>query len=148
MPRRGSVTLRLCDTPHRRLTGHAGPVYAVAIGRAGDRAVIVSAGQDGTLRRWDAVTGAHIGDSLTGTPVRKPLSGPATARGVRGGDSSDHRAGSETPSKPARLRFRRKPGNRLSAPRETDPLRRTKTDPLGRSAESSGVVPSIVVIER
>ena len=122
--------------PHRRLTGHAGPVYAVAIGRAGDRAVIVSAGQDGTLRRWDAVTGAHIGDSLTGTLVRKPLSGPATARGVRGGDSSDHRAGSETPSKPARLRFRQKPGNRLSCRRRVKltPSAGRKLTPLGMSA--------------
>ena len=40
------------------LTGHAGAVAAVAVGRAGGRDVIVSGGQDGTVRVWDAVTGA------------------------------------------------------------------------------------------
>ena len=42
---------------HRRLAGHKGPVNAVAVGRAGDRDVIVSGSDDGTVRVWDAVTG-------------------------------------------------------------------------------------------
>ena len=43
------------------LTGHTGGVTAVAVGRAGDRDVIVSGGDDGTVRVWDAVTGQPAG---------------------------------------------------------------------------------------
>lgn len=39
------------------LSGHTGGVQAVAIGRIGDRPVIVSAGgTDQTVRVWDAIT--------------------------------------------------------------------------------------------
>jgi WD40 repeat protein len=38
----------------------------VAIGTAGDRAIIASASQDETVRLWDALTGEPIGDPLTG----------------------------------------------------------------------------------
>ena len=48
------------------LTGHTGEVTAVAVGRAGDRDVIVSGGRDGTVRVWDAVTGQPAGQPLTG----------------------------------------------------------------------------------
>ena len=48
------------------LTGHTGEVYAVAVGRAGDRDVIVSGSQDGTVRVWDAATGQPAGQPLTG----------------------------------------------------------------------------------
>ena len=48
------------------LTGHTGAVCAVAVGRAGDRDVIVSGGGDGTVRVWDAVTGQPAGPPLTG----------------------------------------------------------------------------------
>jgi len=41
---------------HRRLVRYS-PVTAVAIGRAGDRDVIVSGSDDGPVRVWDAVTG-------------------------------------------------------------------------------------------
>ena len=41
-------------------------VTAVAIGRAGGRDVIVSGGQDATVRVWDAVTGQPRGEPLTG----------------------------------------------------------------------------------
>ena len=34
-----------------------GPVNAVAVGRAGDRDIIVSGSDDGTVQVWDAVTG-------------------------------------------------------------------------------------------
>ena len=38
-----------------------GWVTAVAIGRAGDRDIIVSGSDDGTVRVWDAVTGDPVG---------------------------------------------------------------------------------------
>ena len=47
------------------MTGHDGWVTAVAVGRAGDREVIVSGGGDGTVLVWDAVTG-QPGLPLTG----------------------------------------------------------------------------------
>ena len=39
---------------------------AVAIGRIGDRDVIVSGSWDETVRVWDAATGQPRGDPLTG----------------------------------------------------------------------------------
>jgi hypothetical protein len=51
--------------PHQRLIGHSGDVNGVAVGRLGGRDMIVSAGQDGTLRVWDD-RGASVGDPLTG----------------------------------------------------------------------------------
>ncbi|SMD21896.1 P-loop NTPase fold protein [Kibdelosporangium aridum] len=42
------------------LTGHHAPVWTVAIGRALDRDVIVSGGNDRTVRVWDAVTGDSL----------------------------------------------------------------------------------------
>ena len=53
-------------SPHMELTGHTKAVDAVAIGRIGDRDVIVSAGWDFTVRVWDAVTGRARGEPLTG----------------------------------------------------------------------------------
>ena len=50
----------------RRWHGHDRAVYAVAIGRAGDRDVIVSGSADGTVRVWDAVTGDPVGAPLAG----------------------------------------------------------------------------------
>jgi hypothetical protein len=41
-------------------------VWAVAVGRAGNKDIIVSGGDDGTARVWDAVTGQSIGQPLTG----------------------------------------------------------------------------------
>ena len=46
------------------LTGHTGAVGAVAVGRAGDREVIVSGSDDGTVQVWDAVTGQPAGPPL------------------------------------------------------------------------------------
>ena len=48
------------------LTGHTGAVEAVAVGRVGDREVIVSGGSDETVRIWDAGTGQPVGHPLTG----------------------------------------------------------------------------------
>ena len=52
--------------PHDVLTGHDGPVTAVAFGRARDRDIIASAGDDGTVRLWDAASGQQLGDPLIG----------------------------------------------------------------------------------
>src|SRR5262249_45041967 len=49
----------------QRLIGHGRGVTAVAVGRAGDRDVIVSASY-GLVRVWDAVTGAPRGQPLIG----------------------------------------------------------------------------------
>jgi hypothetical protein len=46
------------------LTGHTSEVNAVAVGRLGDRDVIVSGGDDKTLRIWDP-TGHLIGNPLS-----------------------------------------------------------------------------------
>jgi hypothetical protein len=50
----------------RQLTGYDDWVFAVAIGRADDRDVLVSGSIEGTVRTWDAVTGNPIGGPLTG----------------------------------------------------------------------------------
>ena len=56
-------------------------VTAVAIGRAGDRDIIVSGSGDGTVRVWDAVTGAPVGGPLAGHD------GPVTSVAIgRAGD--------------------------------------------------------------
>jgi WD40 repeat protein len=49
------------------ITGHDEAVDAVALGRAGDRDVIVSGGWD--LRIWDAATGQPLGLPLTDKPI-------------------------------------------------------------------------------
>ena len=51
---------------HRTLPGHEGPVLTVAIGRAGDRDVIVSGSVDGTVQVWDAITGDLVFHPLRG----------------------------------------------------------------------------------
>ena len=55
---------------HRRLPGHDDSVNAVAIGRAGDRDVIVSGSDDGTVRVWDAVTGDPAAPRWPATTAR------------------------------------------------------------------------------
>ena len=53
-------------TPHTELASRLSFVKAVAIGRIGDRDVIVCGCDDGTVRVWDAATGRPRGDPLTG----------------------------------------------------------------------------------
>lgn len=57
------------ETPNRRRPGlklgsHGGVVRALALGSVAGRAVLLSAGVDGVVRRWDAKTGAAIGEPL------------------------------------------------------------------------------------
>jgi WD40 repeat protein len=56
--------------PHQTLTGHVGGVTAVAVGRVGDRDVIVSGGEDRTVLVWDANTGQTLGQPLAGHTSR------------------------------------------------------------------------------
>jgi WD40 repeat protein len=51
---------------HRIIGRHNTSINSVAIGSIAGRAVIVSGGVDGTVRRWDADTGEPIGAPLTG----------------------------------------------------------------------------------
>jgi WD40 repeat protein len=48
------------------LTGHAGPVNAVACATIKGRDVAVTAGRDGTVRIWDLASAEQVGHSLTG----------------------------------------------------------------------------------
>jgi WD40 repeat protein len=76
---------------HRRLPGHKDSVNAVAIGRAGDREIIVSGSADATVRIWDAVTGDPVGALLRGHdgPVRGVAIGPAGDREIIVSGSAD-----------------------------------------------------------
>lgn len=47
------------------LTGHTGWVTAVALGRIGEREVIVSGSRDQTVRIWDAASGQQLGAPMT-----------------------------------------------------------------------------------
>ena len=69
---------------HRTLDCHDGWVRAVAVGRAGERDVIVSGTLQGTLQIWDAVTGELVGPSLMGQegPVLAVAVGRAVGRDI------------------------------------------------------------------
>jgi WD40 repeat protein len=61
--------------PHRQLTGHTGRVHAVAFGRLADgQPLLASAGNDGTVRLWDATTGNPVGGAAD-RPHRQGLRG-------------------------------------------------------------------------
>jgi len=70
--------------------GHQGGVRSITLGMLAGRAVIVSGEGDGTVRRWDAETGAPIGELLTGHQgwVRSVTLGMVAGRAVivSGGD--------------------------------------------------------------
>jgi WD40 repeat protein len=55
------------SAPLRTGPVQSGPISAVATARLDDgRTLIISGGDDGVLRRWDAATGHPVGDLLTG----------------------------------------------------------------------------------
>ena len=72
------------------MAAYFGGVRAVAVGRAGERDIIVSGGRDGTVQVWDAVTGEPAGGPLAGHDggVRAVAVGRAGDRDiiVSGGD--------------------------------------------------------------
>ena len=51
------------------LTGHTGGVTAVAVGRLGDRDVIVSGSDDGTVRIWDPPPAPRSATRSPATPA-------------------------------------------------------------------------------
>jgi len=52
--------------PHQQITGHDGPVLAVAAAELDGRPVVISGSDDETVRVWDLATGAPVGHPLTG----------------------------------------------------------------------------------
>ena len=52
--------------PHQQITGHDGPVNAVAAAELDGRPVVISGSDDGTVRVWDLATGTPVGDPFTG----------------------------------------------------------------------------------
>lgn len=76
----GSVAIidRKTRVRARTLTG-AGPVWSLAFLPGGT--MLLTGGADGTIRRWNAVTGAALGSALEGTP-RDPLAAYAGDHGA------------------------------------------------------------------
>ncbi len=54
------------EPPHRALTGHPGRVNAVTAAELDDRPVVISGGDDGSVRVWDLAAGAPVGQPFTG----------------------------------------------------------------------------------
>lgn len=66
-----------------RLAGHEGPVTAVAIAGPAERPVVVTAGEDRTVRVWDLMSSA---------PIVDPMPVPGTVRAIACFDASGPRA--------------------------------------------------------
>ena len=48
------------------MTGHTGSVIALVAWSGPDGPMLASGSNDGTVRRWNATTGAPVGDPMTG----------------------------------------------------------------------------------
>ncbi|MFJ9844851.1 WD40 repeat domain-containing protein [Kitasatospora sp. NPDC101155] len=81
---------RLDHRSGRAMTGHAGSVRSVASAVVDGRTVVVTSGDDGTVRVWDAVTGEQVGEPLIehGSRVRAVATAVVDGRAlaVSGGD--------------------------------------------------------------
>ena len=79
------------ETALQTLTGHTGPVTAVAVGEVEGRAVAVTGGVDGTVRVWDLASGRPRGEPLTGHtgPVSAVAVGEVDGRAVAVTGSDD-----------------------------------------------------------
>jgi WD40 repeat protein len=89
------------------MTGHTGTISALMVVDVDGRDVLVSGGDDGTVRRWDLATAAPIGEPVTGiagrvTNLAAVRLGDRPVVLVRGFDGLIHSfdAGSGTPAAP------------------------------------------------
>jgi WD40 repeat protein/uncharacterized protein YjbI with pentapeptide repeats/3',5'-cyclic AMP phosphodiesterase CpdA len=93
VPRGSAVQLLDLDQgrPIRTLTGHTGPVSAVAFGSIGGQTVLATGSHDGTARLWDPVTGQALRPALTGHtgPVSAVAFGSIGGRSVLATGSHD-----------------------------------------------------------
>jgi cytochrome c len=74
-----SIVDRKTRNVARTLVGPGPPVWSVAF--SPDSATLLAGGADGTIRRWNALTGEPIGSSLRGTPA-DPLAAYAGDHGA------------------------------------------------------------------
>ena len=130
---------------HRVISGHDGGVSSVAVGELEGRAVIVSGGEDGTVRVWDLATGRPVGEPLRGHDgaVRSVAVGELEGRAVivSGGEDGTVRvwdlaigpARRRTAAGPRRVACSVGGGGRAGGPRG-DRLR-------GRGRDGAGVGP-------
>ncbi|NWF31301.1 hypothetical protein HW130_34660 [Streptomyces sp. PKU-EA00015] len=52
------------DPIHKPSTGHEGGINALDVAMVGDRGVVVTGGEDGTVRIWDLASGRQVGPPL------------------------------------------------------------------------------------
>jgi WD40 repeat protein len=85
---RSGLDGREIDKP---LRGHVGTVWSVAVGEVRERQIIVSGGADGTVRRWDTLSGAPFGEPIVADAesVRTVAIGRAHGRDLIASGGSD-----------------------------------------------------------